>query len=866
MAKADRGLSKGDVLRFMWMPQFGSAFRAFGEVFNVFVWLIANILSGVDLLPKTHPVVRGDKDALGVDGFGRILVDASANIRWGWRAVPQLTIFYAVIGMVICTVLSIAVAGMDLFISVAQAQQQAAQQSSDLFVYEGDQALAWLDSMFLLAGADAATDEMPIAAALGPMLRIYSYGALVLAGIILGYSIISMVVQTAHQGVLMGQQHNEVWAPIRLVFALGMLVPLGSGFNTGQAVVVQFAQWGSGLASNAWSTFVGALLTNQMAPVPNAPATHEVVRGLLLVEACKYAVREVNEKRGAEVNVERKPTGSAGSPTGIGPGLPMNYSYNRVSETGTVGNYCGSISLISELEANDAVQGDMPDEYRSRILAESSILATATRAHATALAAALDAVDGSNGIASQLARRAVHTDEAIESPPPNLLIELENAYSASLARALQGDIAAQQQATANTLSQNAITERGWIAAGSWYFDIARLNNRMNIAVNTLPTVSPRTDQLAGSFSDALTSVGSYINNSVSWLFASIRGAEPRYDDHYYVAKALAETEQWYNDSSALALTGDSGASNEAEAGYFWRMFSLFNIKMIIARFQESEANPLVKMVQFGNDLRNTGLALAGIGGGMEVFSDGLRKLGPIGRMLTSEDAEGNVSSPAGSLLRVIGLTLLLAGLGLSLALPLIPAVRFVFGIMTWLLSVFEAIVAIPVLALAHLRTDGEGLMGPMAQSGYLLMLQLFIRPILMVLGLIGGLMIFTVGIEALNIGMLEVVSITERNIDGGFSLEGVMDVLAQPTELIGQAAYVVIYFVIAITMANMAFKAIDMVPDSVMRWIGGPMTSSMSTGQSLDRGLSTFGRYEGSATGGAIAMARPGPKVPGVGG
>ena len=73
-----------------------------------------------------------------------------------------------------------------------------------------------------------------------------------------------------------------------------------------------------------------------------------------------------------------------------------------------------------------------------------------------------------------------------------------------------------------------------------------------------------------------------------------------------------------------------------------------------------------------------------------------------------------------------------------------------FAISGWIKSIFEAIVAMPLWALAHLRIDGEGLAGPGATNGYFLLLEIFLRPILIVFGFVASINIFSALVNVLN--------------------------------------------------------------------------------------------------------------------
>src|SRR5690606_20190653 len=102
--------------------------------------------------------------------------------------------------------------------------------------------------------------------ALSALFFIYNSGMLLVAGIMLFWAILSVVIDTAKTGQVGGGRHNMVWAPIRIVFALGLLMPLGEsiGFSSGQYMVVKLAEWGSNLGSNAWEAYVRAAAMETM--------------------------------------------------------------------------------------------------------------------------------------------------------------------------------------------------------------------------------------------------------------------------------------------------------------------------------------------------------------------------------------------------------------------------------------------------------------------------------------------------------------------------------------------------------------------------------------------------------------------------
>lgn len=69
---------------------------------------------------------------------------------------------------------------------------------------------------------------------------------------------------------------------------------------------------------------------------------------------------------------------------------------------------------------------------------------------------------------------------------------------------------------------------------------------------------------------------------------------------------------------------------------------------------------------------------------------------------------GELAGAAAGFIFVIAGIALTVGVFLAYFLPIIPFMYFSFAVISWVLEIFEAIVAMPLWALAHLRIDGEG--------------------------------------------------------------------------------------------------------------------------------------------------------------
>ncbi len=90
----------------------------------------------------------------------------------------------------------------------------------------------------------------------------YNLAVLLIACLVFLYYILVIVAETAQTGTPFGKRFNHIWAPIRLVAALGFLVPLNYHYNSAQYIVLYAAKFGSGFATNGWLLFNDTLVAN----------------------------------------------------------------------------------------------------------------------------------------------------------------------------------------------------------------------------------------------------------------------------------------------------------------------------------------------------------------------------------------------------------------------------------------------------------------------------------------------------------------------------------------------------------------------------------------------------------------------------
>lgn len=177
------------------------------------------------------------------------------------------------------------------------------------------------------------------------------------------------------------------------------------------------------------------------------------------------------------------------------------------------------------------------------------------------------------------------------------------------------------------------------------------------------------------------------------------------------------------------------------------------------------------------------------------------------------------------------------GATLAVYCPLIPFMIFTMGVLGWLLTVIEAVIAGPIIALGLVMPSGEEL--GRLDSALNILANIFLRPMLMVLGFLIASRLYGAICALVDYGIVRLIE--------SVALQSLLSIIV----LIG--AYVT--FITSIT--NSAFSLIYAVPDKILRWMGqhGEQTSmGEAMGETKGAVSSTAGKV-GAAGSGALNAA-----------
>ncbi len=661
-----------------------------------------------------------------------------------------------------------------------------------LFASTDNTAYYWKDNQVV--------EDHPISAiaALRALLWFFSNALLVIASVKLLYELLQMTAETAHTGQIGGKDANRLWAPIRLVIGIGLLVPLyhGSGLGSGQYIVLQIAKWGSALASQGWRVFAEALTEDQKLSAPSVPRVRTLAVNAIKSYACMYIVNYY--ARETDTPKERV----------VDESQPLGDSSRVVFRNEAKNNVCGTITF------------KVPKtQFSSYDDARISLQLTQMNHDDF-----IRAIPNLKKIGFDMADYQLPEKLSNEEPSTRSIDEAVREYQNAIAQRLKSSAITQNALKEITAKvQQAADTQGWTSAGSWFLAITRAQGQIITGGLNIPDASgPDPARVAAASSDAARDYAKF----ETWLNESYR-SQDRNPPAQGGAGAPGTNwntitvgeERSYMDSLREYAEGAGQVTIDTVLGWLDSGAQAIGLWDSDPRKAFGDlggsSNPFGEMAALGHRKIRLGLdyfglaILATTGGGLLKAGGKIAdKLGAPGWIEGLSAALGTGLSVVATIVMLIATLFLLAGVILAFIVPMLPFTKFFFSILTWLASLFEAIVLVPFMALAFLTPKGEGFAGPNTRNAFFLIFQVFLRPILCVIGLVASMILFYVAAKFLNASFYEATS-------------GVGIYEGSAMKFMQKLVYSIMYVALVYTAANTTFKMIEHLPKHALRWMGG---------------------------------------------
>lgn len=159
-------------------------------------------------------------------------------------------------------------------------------------------------------------------------------------------------------------------------------------------------------------------------------------------------------------------------------------------------------------------------------------------------------------------------------------------------------------------------------------------------------------------------------------------------------------------------------------------------------------------------------------------------------------------------------------------IPILPYMIFTFGALSWLISVVEAMVAAPIVALGITHPEGHEAFGK-GEPAVMILVNVFLRPSMMIIGYISAIALSYVGVWILNAGYDQATAFIQQQNTTTEWKWGVKDMPAGTGGYSDWAGIYAFFFSILtytsmyLILVQKSFTLISYLPDKVLRWIGG---------------------------------------------
>ena len=668
----------------------------------------------------------------------------------------------------------------------------------------------------LVTGADPDT----VSAAsnvIATMMGFFNSGILIVGTLIVSYVAVMGTLNTANDGEVMGRNWSSLWTPVRIVAGGAVLLPTASGFSFIQLVVLMFALWGVGFANGTYKTgmAIGVLNPDGVVQGVNDPGSFYGLRDFgKQYLAASYCARAANQiYPGAQVSAA--PSADKTSTNG-GRTEYLFHIKDRNATTNLGGGepLCGTVS-ISQYAAQPAkdTTGIEAALEQLRVAAQNAKIQAATK-----LMGDLEA--WVNTWPNDISGDWSNVDSATFN-------ELVNAAETQVAAALMAALSDTTGVKSGFQSlATSLTDEGWAMSGGWYQRVGEVRGRIT-AITSESVGSVSAPSLSALPADA---AASRLIGSVTTVTEAISKKSEAKGNYKAPTSGPGDlTSVIPKDAQSDINIGSINADFDAKVS-LWINSLMESMVEMATGANTSGTTPLCGTAgQMGGSLNRMKcvgdyltVARAGIGAADVAIKTGATALRVVAGTLSSVKGVGTgldldkvvtpiwdwvIEVPVKQLAMMASYIEPMA-FYFGVFLPSLPYVIFMTVVVGWILAVLQSIIAAPLWAVMHMTPD-RTFVGSQSQ-GYLLLLSLFARPALAVVGLFAA--------------MLVSDPIIDFIAKGFFAMRGAVvtstGTVGAIASFLSFAWWFMVFGLTLLPVLYMTFGLPQILPDHVLRWIG----------------------------------------------
>lgn len=641
--------------------------------------------------------------------------------------------------------------------------------------------------------------------ALMHMFELFNAVILTIGTIIVSYIGLVSTINTAQEGKAMGKKWNSIWIPMRATLGMLLMIPTPS---TGYSVIQTGVMWliiqGIGAADQIWNGVLADLgsglsvnrAVQMEAQMPNLYAILDAQAQDLTVDVLNSTVcMQVLNSIPHIINKFGRADWHDGASN-------LNIlTDNEAQITGTV--YAGMrghrdlFDICGRYDINAAVErlewGDIvinQKELRLKAIEIYNQKRLAIHFMSEALKPVVIAIENETATPRHDGRLAEDTPEDLPVMPAGGINSAYHAYTNSLGSLVKPQF---NPTLREIVYQGRLT--GWISASSFYFALNH-NSPLDFFNSVgVPPVSHNVPScnLVAECRDHLPAHAPVLNGKINVFIE-------QHADKTHLATRLWDASVYLRKDKADILKEMTahGDLHGGEAHVNNRQQEI--LRLLMPFMTGHDLDPLIAQGKFGGQLMlyserswrrdiNEARGLINEAAQQENLPDEVKA------MIDELHTLGVIDLSFFGILWVIGATL-------SIYIPLIPYMIFTVAVVGWFLLVIEAIVAAPILALSFILPSGEEL-GKIMQ-GLMLLLNILLRPTLMLFGFVLASRLYRAIIELVN-----------------FSILGNFAMLESSKSDFAWVALLALYGAFVVALSNKCFSLIYAIPDKILRWMGG---------------------------------------------
>ena len=708
-------------------------------------------------------------------------------------------------------------------------------------------------------------------------IKALNSGALIVGGILAAYTILAGTVGTAHDGQMLGKKLSSVWVPIRYSMGTALVLPvIGGGYCVIQLLVVWVIVQGIGLAGTVWTAYVNnsaSMIPDNSKSVMDVAAVEEIAGFIIRAHACNAMFsKQKNETLQTYQNTSgtsaNQATGNALTESAENQWGTWDYNngdkvvgkvfgkktdttwgatkwlYKQMGSSKVnninwgYGQQCGTIKYAVN-EKDQSYFENSQSTYQGYLGTEISMgfVPVDTRpvleihnANIRSMISSLEPISHS-----------MINNENFGEADASVLVTHATGLAATYLSSLQATSTALQGTDSWQLMKDQASSQGWMLAGSWFTRILIMNSHIKTAITSYPVFNEGfTAMTHGNTNQGLSVSDFQKDRNKIILVLNAFGTE----NSLAVSEQLAKANSDVNKERAKSAGAEK--ENDTASGMFNKVIQKVlsaATSIDMTEIHNDQRHPILMLSEMGNRIIHAVALMTGAAAVIGAFSSGV--LVAIQTFL---------GLPLTGII-VIAVTA-------EFVIPNLPYIIWLGALVGWLLLVLESVIAAPLWAIMHLHPNGDDLTGR-GGDGYKLVLSLIFRPVLMVFGFIGALLISSIIGEFIN---KTFYSVFKNSTTGATGLSA----------LIGWIMGLFLYVSLMLTFVKQTFSIIHKLPDQLMRWMGGStgglgdMASGFqdsaeksSAGAAALGGLAVSSGVKGSALGinkGAHAILRKSSK------